>query len=154
MPELPEAEVVARQLRIHLLARSSTSVGLDERICSGRVAHASWYHGAVLEAWSDTARASHWGLKRGRTQICRRGAWYDGLLLFRATQTNIRSTCMSACRSRRLESELRYWNLAVSDGFPCSIGQDLTATVIGALGRSLTVPRDEFVRLMQASVDA
>ena len=51
MPELPEAEVVARQLRVHLLGAQLNEcwVGRADIVREG-LPTLSWYHGAVLEA--------------------------------------------------------------------------------------------------------
>ena len=50
MPELPEAEVVAQQLRIHLLGAQLKEclVGRADIVREGSPT-LSWYHGAVLE---------------------------------------------------------------------------------------------------------
>jgi hypothetical protein len=64
MPELPEAEVVAQQIRIHLLGAQLNDcwVGRADIVREG-LPTLPWYCGARLE-----------GVER---QICRRGAWPD-----------------------------------------------------------------------------
>ena len=65
MPELPEAEVVAQQLRTHLLGAQLNDcwVGRADIVREG-LPTLSWYRGAGLEGWSDTVRASHWGFTK------------------------------------------------------------------------------------------
>ena len=51
MPELPEAEVVAQQLRVHLIGAqlNECRVGRADIVREGLLT-LSWYHGARLEA--------------------------------------------------------------------------------------------------------
>jgi formamidopyrimidine-DNA glycosylase len=153
MPELPEAEVVARQLRVHLLGAQLNEclVGRADIVREG-LTTLSWYYGAVLEAVERYGKSVALGLRREsevRYIVAELGM--TGLLLFRATQTKYPQHVhirMSFTGGR--ESELRYWN-------PRRFGR------ISLLDRAglahyrarrfgidpLTVPRDEFVRLMQ-----
>jgi formamidopyrimidine-DNA glycosylase len=153
MPELPEAEVVARQLRVHLLGAQLNEclVGRADIVREG-LTTLSWYYGAVLEAVERYGKSVALGLRRKsevRYIVAELGM--TGLLLFRATQTKYPQHVhirMSFTGGR--ESELRYWN-------PRRFGR------ISLLDRAglahyrarrfgidpLTVPRDEFVRLMQ-----
>ena len=154
MPELPEAEVVARQLRDYLLGAQLNEclVGRADIVREG-LPTLSWYHGARLEAVERYGKSIALGLKKEdelRYVVAELGM--TGLLLFRATQTKYPQhvhVCMSFTGGR--ESELRYWN-------PRRFGR-LSLLDRAGLDRyrarrfgvdPLTVPRDEFVRLMQA----
>lgn len=154
MPELPEAEVVAQQLRDHLLGAQLNEclVGRADIVREG-LPTLSWYRGAVLEVVERYGKSVALGFKKEderRYVVAELGM--TGLLLFRATQTKYPQHVhvrMSFTGGR--ESELRYWN-------PRRFGR------ISLLDRAgleryrarrfgidpLTVPRDEFVRLMQA----
>jgi formamidopyrimidine-DNA glycosylase len=154
MPELPEAEVVARQLRVHLLGAQLNEclVGRADIVREG-LATLSWYYGAVLEGVERYGKSVALGLKKeDETRYVVAELGMTGLLLFRATQTKYPQhvhVCMSFTGGH--ESELRYWN-------PRRFGR------ISLLDRAglahyrarrfgidpLTVPRDEFIRLMEA----
>ena len=153
MPELPEAEVVARQLRVHLLGAQLNEclVGRADIVREG-LATLSWYYGAVLEGVERYGKSVALGLKKDdETRYVVAELGMTGLLLFRATQTKYPQHVhvrMSFTGGR--ESELRYWN-------PRRFGR------ISLLDRAglahyrarrfgvdpLTVPRDEFIRLME-----
>ena len=153
MPELPEAEVVARQLRVHLLGAELNEclVGRADIVREG-LTTLSWYYGAVLEGVERYGKSVVLGLRKEneiRYIVAELGM--TGLLLFRATQTKYPQHVhvrMSFTGGR--ESELRYWN-------PRRFGR------ISLLDRAglahyrarrfgidpLTVPRDEFISLME-----
>jgi formamidopyrimidine-DNA glycosylase len=153
MPELPEAEVVARQLRVHLLGAQLNEclVGRADIVREG-LTTLSWYYGAVLEGVERYGKSVALGLRKEneiRYIVAELGM--TGLLLFRATQTKYPQHVhvrMSFTGGR--ESELRYWN-------PRRFGR------ISLLDRAglahyrarrfgidpLTVPRDEFISLME-----
>jgi formamidopyrimidine-DNA glycosylase len=153
MPELPEAEVVARQLRVHLLGAQLNEclVGRADIVREG-LATLSWYYGAVLESVERYGKSVALGLKKeDETRYVVAELGMTGLLLFRATQTKYPQhvhVCMLFTGGH--ESELRYWN-------PRRFGR------ISLLDRAglahyrarrfgidpLTVPRDEFIRLME-----
>ena len=153
MPELPEAEVVARQLRVHLLGAQLNEclVGRADIVREG-LATLSWYYGAVLEGVERYGKSVALGLKKeDETRYVVAELGMTGLLLFRATQTKYPQHVhvrMSFTGGR--ESELRYWN-------PRRFGR------ISLLDRAglahyrarrfgidpLTVPRDEFISLME-----
>jgi formamidopyrimidine-DNA glycosylase len=154
MPELPEAEVVAQQLRVHLLGAqlNECRVGRADIVREG-LPTLSWYHGSVLKEVERYGKSVALGLKKdGELRYVVAELGMTGLLLFRATVTkhpqhvHVR---MSFTGGR--ESELRYWNprrfgrLSLLD----RTGLDrYRARRFGA--DPLTVPCDEFVRLMQA----
>jgi formamidopyrimidine-DNA glycosylase len=153
MPELPEAEVVARQLRVHLLGAQLNEclVGRADIVREG-LSTLSWYYGAVLEGVERYGKSVALGLRREdeiRYIVAELGM--TGLLLFRRTQTkypqhvHIRMSFTGGC-----ESELRYWN-------PRRFGRisllDRAGLVHYRARRfgidPLTVSCNEFVRLMQ-----
>ena len=153
MPELPEAEVVARQLRVHLLGAELNEclVGRADIVREG-LTTLSWYYGAVLEGVERYGKSVALGLRKEneiRYIVAELGM--TGLLLFRATQTKYPQHVhvrMSFTGGR--ESELRYWN-------PRRFGR------ISLLDRAglahyrarrfgidpLTVRRDEFISLLE-----
>jgi formamidopyrimidine-DNA glycosylase len=154
MPELPEAEVVAQQLRLHLLGAQLTEclVGRADIVREG-LPTLSWYHGAVLEAVERYGKSVALGFKKeGELRYIVAELGMTGLLLFRGTQTKYPQHVhvrMSFTGGR--ESELRYWN-------PRRFGR-LSMLDQGGFDRyrarrfgvdPLTVPRNEFVSLIQA----
>lgn len=154
MPELPEAEVVAQQLRTHLLGARLNEcwVGRADIVREG-LPTLSWYSGAALEGVERYGKSVALGFqKEGELRYVVAELGMTGLLLFRATQTkhpqhvHVR---MSFTGSR--ESELRYWNprrfgrLSLLD----RVGLDrYRARRFGI--DPLTAPRDEFISLMEA----
>jgi len=154
MPELPEAEVVAQQIQAHLLGAQLTDcwVGRADIVREG-LPTLPWYCGARLEEVARYGKSVALGFhKEGDRRYVVAELGMTGLLLFRATQTkhpqhvHVR---MSFTGGR--ESELRYWN-------PRRFGRLFLLDQAG-LDRyrarrfgvdPLTVPRDEFVRLIQA----
>lgn len=154
MPELPEAEVVARQLRDHLLGAQLNEfvVGRADIVREG-LPTLFWYRGARLEDVERYGKSVAMGFrKEGELRYVVAELGMTGLLLFRGTQTkhpqhvHVR---MSFTGGR--ESELRYWNprrfgrMSLLD----RVGLDsYRARRFGV--DPLTVARDEFVRLMQA----
>ncbi len=154
MPELPEAEVVAQQLRTHLLGARLNEcwVGRADIVREG-LPTLSWYSGAALEEVERYGKSVALGFqKEGELRYVVAELGMTGLLLFRATQTkhpqhvHVR---MSFTGSR--ESELRYWNprrfgrLSLLD----RVGLDrYRARRFGI--DPLTAPRDEFISLMEA----
>lgn len=154
MPELPEAEVVARQLRTHLLGAQLNDcwVGRADIVREG-LPTLPWYSGARLEGVERYGKSVALGFrKNGELRYVVAELGMTGLLLFRATETkhpqhvHVR---MSFTEGR--ESELRYWNprrfgrLSLLD----QAGLDRYRTRRFGVD-PLTVPRDEFVHLLQA----
>ncbi len=154
MPELPEAEVVARQLRAQLLGArlDSCLVGRTDIVREG-LPTLSWYQGSVLEAVERYGKSVALELKKKEeTRYLVAELGMTGLLLFPAAQTkhpqhvHVR---MSFTGGR--ETELRYWNprrfgrISLFD----RAGLDRYRTRRFGVD-PLTLPCDEFVRLMQA----
>jgi len=153
MPELPEAEVVARQLRVHLLGAQLNEclVGRADIVREG-LTTLSWYYGAVLEGVERYGKSVALGLrKEDETRYLVAELGMTGLLLFRATQTKYpQHVHVRMSFTGGHESELRYWN-------PRRFGR-ISLLDRAGLARyrarrfgidPLTVPRDEFVRLIQ-----
>jgi len=154
MPELPEAEVVAQQIRTDLLGAQIKDcwVGRADIVREG-LPTLPWYLGARLEAVERYGKSvALWFQKEGELRYVIAELGMTGLLLFRATQTkhpqhvHVRMTFTGG-----RESELRYWN-------PRRFGR-LSLLDQAGLDRyrarrfgvdPLTVSRDEFVHLMQA----
>lgn len=113
MPELPEAEVVTRQVRDALQGATLDRlwIGREDIVREG-YASASWYEGATLQAVE----------RRGKSvvlQFARAGAHrymvaelgMTGLLLFaNAPSSYEKHTHVRLFLSGRREPELRYWN--------------------------------------------
>ncbi|HSF66428.1 MAG TPA: bifunctional DNA-formamidopyrimidine glycosylase/DNA-(apurinic or apyrimidinic site) lyase [Nitrospiraceae bacterium] len=154
MPELPEAEVVARQLRGHLLGARMDEcwVGRADIVREGLPA-LPWYRGAVLEGVDRYGKSVALGLqKEGERRYVVAELGMTGLLLFRATQTkHPQHVHVRMSFTGGGESELRYWN-------PRRFGRLFLLDRAGLdqyrarrFGVDpLTVSRDEFVCLMQA----
>jgi formamidopyrimidine-DNA glycosylase len=154
MPELPEAEVVAQQVRAHLLGAQLNEcwVGRADIVREG-LPTLPWYRGSVLEEVERHGKSVALGFQKdGELRYVVAELGMTGLLLFRATQTkhpqhvHVR---MSFTGGR--EPELRYWNprrfgrLSLLD----RAGLDrYRARRFGA--DPLTVTRDEFISLMKA----
>jgi formamidopyrimidine-DNA glycosylase len=154
MPELPEAEVVAQQLRVHLLGAqlNECRVGRADIVREG-LPTLSWYHGARLEAVERYGKSVALGFKKeGELRYVVAELGMTGLLLFRATQTKYPQHVhvrMSFTGGR--ESELRYWNPRRFGRISLLDRAGLDRYCARRFGVDpLTVPRDEFVRLMQA----
>ncbi|TKB90124.1 MAG: bifunctional DNA-formamidopyrimidine glycosylase/DNA-(apurinic or apyrimidinic site) lyase [Nitrospira sp.] len=154
MPELPEAEVVTQQLRTHLIGAQLNDcwVGRADIVREG-LSTLPWYRGARLDMVERYGKSVALGFhKDGELRYAVAELGMTGLLLFRTTETkhpqhvHVR---MSFAGGR--ESELRYWN-------PRRFGR-LSLLDRPGLDRyrarrfgvdPVTVPRDEFVRLMRA----
>lgn len=153
MPELPEAEVVAQQIRAHLLGAQLNDclVGRADIVREG-LTTLSWYYGAVLEGVERFGKSVALGLRKEneiRYIVAELGM--TGLLLFRATQTKYpQHVHVRMSFTGGHESELRYWN-------PRRFGRisllDRTGLAHYRARRfgidPLTVPQDEFISLME-----
>ena len=113
MPELPEAEVVARQIRSRLLGARLTEVwaGREDIVREG-YATVSWYRGATLQSVDRYGKSIALGFVNDR--VCRyvvAELGMTGLLLFQSVPTkhpqhiHVRMSFEGAS-----EPELRYWN--------------------------------------------
>lgn len=154
MPELPEAEVVAQQIRAHLLGAQLNDcwIGRADIVREG-ISTRSWYCGARLEEVERYGKSVALGFhKEGKIKYVVAELGMTGLLLFRTTQTkHPQHVHVRMSFTGGHESELRYWNprrfgrLSLFD----RVGLDsYRARRFGI--DPLTVPRDEFVHLLRA----
>jgi formamidopyrimidine-DNA glycosylase len=154
MPELPEAEVVARQLRVHLLGAllNDCLIGRADIVREG-LPTLSWYYGAALEAVERYGKSVALGFKKeGELRYVVAELGMTGLLLFRATRTKYpQHVHVRMSFTGGHESELRYWNPRRFGRISLLDGAGLDRYRARRFGVDpLTVPRDEFVRLIQA----
>jgi formamidopyrimidine-DNA glycosylase len=154
MPELPEAEVVARQIQTHLLGAqlSECWVGRPDIVREGLPTF-SWYRGTVLETVERYGKSVALGLKKeGEVRYIVAELGMTGLLLFRATQTKHPQHVharLSFTGGR--ESELRYWNPRRFGRLSLLDQAGLNSYRARRFGVDpLTVPREEFIGLMEA----
>lgn len=154
MPELPEAEAVARQIRDRLLGAqlSECQVGREDIVREG-LSTLSWYRGARLEDVARYGKSVALGFRNeGELRFIVAELGMTGLLLFHATKTkhpqhvHVR---MSFTGGR--ESELRYWNPRRFGRMSLLDQAGLDAYRARRFGVDpLVVSRDEFIRLMEA----
>ncbi len=113
MPELPEAEVVARQIRSRLIGATLTHTwfGRPDIVREG-YRERGWYAGSVLCSAERFGKSVAMRLeKQGETRYIVAELGMTGLLLFPSAQTrfpqhvHVRLTFTGGA-----ESELRYWN--------------------------------------------
>jgi len=113
MPELPEAEVVARQIRDRLSGATLTDtwIGRTDIVREG-FRQRAWYCGAVLRSAERFGKSVAMGFEReGETRYIVAELGMTGLLLFPSARprfpqhVHVRMTFSGAS-----ESELRYWN--------------------------------------------
>jgi formamidopyrimidine-DNA glycosylase len=153
MPELPEAEVVAGQLRAQLLGARLTDclIGRTDIVREG-LPTLSWYYGTVLVGVERYGKSVVLGLnKDDETRYVVAELGMTGLLLFRTMQTKYpQHVHVRMLFTGGREPELRYWN-------PRRFGRMSMLDQAG-LDRyrarrfgvdPLTVPCDKFVHLMQ-----
>ena len=113
MPELPEAEVVARQIRACLLGARLTDiwVGRQDIVREG-YATVPWYRGARLQSVDRYGKSVALAFENDRT--CRyvvAELGMTGLLLFQSTGTrHPQHIHVTLSFEGGQESELRYWN--------------------------------------------
>jgi formamidopyrimidine-DNA glycosylase len=153
MPELPEAEVVAQQLRTHLLGAQLDDcwVGRADIVREG-LPTLRWYRGARLQGVERYGKSVALEFqKEGELRYVVAELGMTGLLLFRATQTkHPQHVHVRMSFKGGNESELRYWNprrfgrLSLFD----RAGLDRYCTRRFGID-PLAVSRDEFVHLLQ-----
>lgn len=154
MPELPEAEAVARQIRDHLLGAqlSECWVGRADIVREG-LSTLPWYRGATLEDVERYGKSVALGFRNnGELRYVVVELGMTGLLLFRATQTkHPQHVHVRLSFTGGRESELRYWNPRRFGRMSLLDQAGLDAYRARRFGVDpLTVPCDEFVRLLQA----
>ena len=153
MPELPEAEAVARQIRDRLLGAqfSECQVGREDIVREG-LSTLSWYRGARLEDVARYGKSVALGFRNeGERRYIVAELGMTGLLLFHATKTkhpqhvHVR---MSFTGGR--ESELRYWNPRRFGRMSLLDQAGLDAYRARRFGVDpLVVSREEFISLME-----
>ena len=154
MPELPEAESVARQIRAHLLGAQLNDcvVGRADIVREG-LSTLSWYRGAMLEDVERYGKSVAMGFRNeGELRYIVAELGMTGLLLFHATQTrHPQHVHVRLSFTGRRESELRYWNPRRFGRMSLLDRAGLDAYRARRFGVDpLTVPREEFVRLLQS----
>ena len=113
MPELPEAEVVARQIRSRLLGAQVTDVwvGREDIVREGYTT-VPWYRGASLQSVRRVGKSIV--LEFTNDQVCRyvvAELGMTGLLLFQSTRTkHPQHVHVRLLFNGAGERELRYWN--------------------------------------------
>jgi formamidopyrimidine-DNA glycosylase len=113
MPELPEAEVVARQIRTRLLGARLREiwVGREDIVREGYTT-VPWYRGASLQSVERFGKSIVLGFTNGqayRYVVAELGM--TGLLLFQSAQTKSpQHIHVRLLFNGSSESELRYWN--------------------------------------------
>jgi formamidopyrimidine-DNA glycosylase len=152
MPELPEAEVVARQLRASLIGARLTDmwVGRSDIIRDGGTS-LSWYPGATLQQVERFGKSvALQFVKEQSTRYVVAELGMTGLLLFPSAQTKHPQHVharMSFNGGR--ESELRYWNPRRFGRLSLLDRAGLERYVARRFGCDpLTVSREEFHRLI------
>jgi formamidopyrimidine-DNA glycosylase len=113
MPELPEAEVVAQQIRARLLGAKliDTWIGRADIVREGYRERA-WYPGSMLRSVERFGKSVALGFeKRGQTKYVVVELGMTGLLLFPSAQTKYpQHVHVRMAFAGGRESELRYWN--------------------------------------------
>jgi len=113
MPELPEAEVVARQIRSRLLGAQLTDVWVGRAdIVREGLTTLPWYRGAGLQSVERFGKSVALGFSNSR--VCRyvvAELGMTGLLLFQSTPTKYpQHVHVTLSFEGGREPELRYWN--------------------------------------------
>lgn len=153
MPELPEAEVVAQQLRARLLGAQLTDcwVGRMDIVREGGRT-LSWYRGARLETIERFGKSVAMGFsKAGETRYLVAELGMTGLLLFPSAQTkHPQHVHVRLSFSGGQEPELRYWNPRRFGRLSLLDPSSLDRYVARRFGcNPLTVSRDAFTSLIK-----
>lgn len=154
MPELPEAEVVARQIRERLAGATLTDtwIGRADIVREG-YQERSWYSGSVLRSAERFGKSVALGFEREReTRYIVAELGMTGLLLFPSARprfpqhVHVRMTFSGA-----VESELRYWNPRRFGRLSMLDGQGLKQYLARRFGCDpLTVSCEEFREIVRA----
>ena len=153
MPELPEAEVVARQIRDRLSGATLTDtwIGREDIVREG-FAEQGWYPGSVLKSAERFGKSVSLAFERqGQTRYIIAELGMTGLLLFPSAQprfpqhVHVRMTFAGAH-----ESELRYWNPRRFGRLSMLDQQGLEAYLARRFGCDpLTVTSEDFLRIVK-----
>ena len=153
MPELPEAEVVARQIRARLSGATLTDtwIGRSDIVREG-FRERDWYAGSVLTSAERFGKSVALGFEReGKTRYIVAELGMTGLLLFPSARPrfpqhiHVRMTFAGA-----QESELRYWNPRRFGRLSLLDQRGLDAYLLRRFGCDpLTVTWEEFHRIVK-----
>ncbi|HEU4503626.1 MAG TPA: bifunctional DNA-formamidopyrimidine glycosylase/DNA-(apurinic or apyrimidinic site) lyase [Nitrospira sp.] len=153
MPELPEAEVVVRQIRARLSGATLTDtwIGRTDIVREG-FRERGWYSGSVLQAADRFGKSVALSFERqGQTRYIVAELGMTGLLLFPSARPrfpqhiHVRMTFSGAG-----ESELRYWNPRRFGRLSLLDQQGLEAYLARRFGCDpLTVTWEEFFRIVK-----
>lgn len=153
MPELPEAEVVARQIRARLLGAQMTDVWIGrEDIVREGYATASWYRDATLQSVDRYGKSVVLGFvnRQGRRYVVAE-LGMTGLLLFQSAPTkHPQHVHVRLSFEGGRESELRYWNPRRFGRLSLLDKDGLDRYRIRRFGLDpISVSQQDFVRLLQ-----
>jgi formamidopyrimidine-DNA glycosylase len=152
MPELPEAEVVVRQLRAKLPGAVIKDCWISRPdIVRQGLDTLDWYRGARIEQVVRHGKAAVFHLsKRDETRYLVVELGMTGLLFFRPPHPRYQKhTHLVLCLDRSPEPELRYWNARRFGRAHLLDRAGLEAFLRRRFGCDpLTVSREEFVRLV------
>ena len=153
MPELPEAEVVARQIRARLSGATlmDTWIGRPDIVREG-FAERRWYRGSVLKSAERFGKSVALGFERqGQTRYIMAELGMTGLLLFPSARSrfpqhiHVRMTFSGAH-----EPELRYWNPRRFGRLSMLDQRGLDAYLARRFGCDpLTVTREDFLQIVK-----
>jgi formamidopyrimidine-DNA glycosylase len=148
MPELPEAEVVARQIRVRLSGATLTDtwIGRADIVRQG-FSERGWYFGSILQSAERFGKSVALRFERqGEIRYIVAELGMTGLLLFPSARPRCPQHIHVRLRfSGAPESELRYWRLSLLD--PRGL-EDYLARRFGC--DPLTVTREEFLQIVKS----
>src|SRR5689334_15376562 len=153
MPELPEAEVVARQIRDRLIgaALTDTWIGRADIVREG-FCERGWYAGSVLRSAERFGKSVALGFERdGETRYIVAELGMTGLLLFPSARPRFPQHVHARMTfSGASESELRYWNPRRFGRLSMLDRKGLEVYLARRFGCDpLTVTWEEFLRIMK-----
>lgn len=153
MPELPEAEVVAQQLRTRLLGARLADcwVGRMDIIREGSRT-LPWYHGATIQRIERYGKSVAMGFfKAGEIRYVVAELGMTGLLLFRSAQTkHPQHVHVRMSFTGGQEPELRYWNPRRFGRLSLLDQAGLDRYVARRFGCDpLSVSREDFARMLR-----
>jgi formamidopyrimidine-DNA glycosylase len=153
MPELPEAEVVARQIRARLSGATLTNtwIGRADIVREG-FRERGWYSGSILKTAERFGKSVALGFERqGQTRYVVAELGMTGLLLFPSARPRFpQHIHVRMTFSGGGESELRYWNPRRFGRLSLLDQEGLEAYLARRFGCDpLTVPWEEFLRIVK-----
>jgi formamidopyrimidine-DNA glycosylase len=153
MPELPEAEVVARQIRAQLSGATLTDtwIGRADIVREG-FRERGWYSGAILKTAERFGKCVAMGFERqGQIRYIVAELGMTGLLLFSSARPRLpQHIHVRMTFSGGRESELQYWNPRRFGRLSLLDQQGLEAYLARRFGCDpLTVRWEDFLRIMR-----